>query len=72
MCRSIIFPVYLFLAGCVGLFSKPGLNFDSNRVHLVDNMNGVYFFRGNEPLIGDEKKPKIRLCRITLYDESYT
>jgi hypothetical protein len=44
MCRSIIFPVYLFLAGCVGLFSKPGLNFDSNRVHLVDNMNGVYFF----------------------------
>ncbi|MGB2105957.1 MAG: hypothetical protein ACPHVV_01795 [Porticoccaceae bacterium] len=64
MCRSIIFPVYLFLAGCVGLFSKPGLDFDSNRVHLVDSMNGVYFFRGNEPLIGNEKNRRFAYAEL--------
>lgn len=53
MYHYIFLAASLLMAGCVGLFSKQGLDFDSNRVHLVDEMNGAYFFRGNEPLIGN-------------------
>lgn len=55
MYRYIFLVACLFLASCIGSFSKPGLDFDSNRVHLVDEIDGAYFFRGNEPLVGNEK-----------------
>lgn len=44
--------------------SKPGLDFDSNRVHLIDEVNGAYFFRGNEPLIGDEKNRRFAYAEL--------
>jgi hypothetical protein len=55
MYRYIFLVACLFLASCIVSFSKPGLDFYSNRVHLVDEINGAYFFRGNEPLVGNEK-----------------
>jgi hypothetical protein len=64
MYRYLVFAVFFSLAGCVGLFSKPGLDFDSNRVHLIDEVNGAYFFRGNEPLIGDEKNRRFAYAEL--------
>jgi hypothetical protein len=64
MYRSMIIAVCLFLAGCVALFSKPGLDFDSNRVHLIDEIDGAYFFRGNELLVGNEKNRRFAYAEL--------
>ena len=55
MYKYIVLATCLFVASCVGVFSKQGLDFDAKRVHLIDEINGSYFFRGNEPLIGNGK-----------------
>ena len=55
MYKYIVLAACLFVASCVGVFSKQGLDFDAKRVHLIDEINGSYFFRGNEPLIGNGK-----------------
>jgi hypothetical protein len=49
MYHYIFLAASLLMAGCVGLFSKQGLDFDSNRVHLVDEMNWAYFFEAMNP-----------------------
>lgn len=43
MYRYLLFAVCFSLAGYMGLLSKPGLDFDSDRVHLIDEINGSYF-----------------------------
>lgn len=64
MYRYLLFTVCFSLAGCMGLLSKPGLDFDSDRVHLIDEINGSYFFRGNEPLIGNEKNRRFAYAEL--------
>ena len=54
MYRYIFLVACLFLVSCIG-FLVSRFEFDSNRVHLVDEIDGAYFFRGNEPLVGNEK-----------------
>ena len=55
----------LLLAGCIGTLSTQGQSFNPNKVHLVDEFDGSYLFRGNEPLVGDGKDRQFAYAELT-------